>query len=216
MRAEQEFDRAIALRPGDANAHLWRGHLLVIQGRFDDGLAAMRKSLDFDPLSSWITANVGWHLYFARRYDEALRQLQSAVSSDPEFYATHAFLGMVLEQKGDHAGAIAALEKGARMVAGSDNLAQLAHAYGTASRKSDAERVIAQLKQRREQGFVPAGDIAYAHAGIGDREQAFHWLELALVDHSEVLIQTKADPGWDPLRSDPRFSEVLRQVNLAP
>lgn len=214
--AEREFDRAIALKPGDANARLWRGHLLGCVGRSDEGLAEIRKALDLDPLSSWISVNVGWHLYFARRYDQALEHLRSALQTDPTYYIFQVFIGLVREQQGDHSGAVAALEQAVKMESNNDNLAQLAHAYGTAGRRADAERTIAQLLERRKHGFVPAANIALAYAGLGDKKEAFRWLSLALEDHSEFLILLKVEPGLDPLRSDPRYEELLRRVNLAP
>ncbi len=213
--AEREFDRAIALRPGSSNAHLWRGHLLVLQGRFDDGLAGIRRALDLDPLYTWVSANLGWHLYFARRYDEALTHLHKAITADPDDYNLHVFLGLVLEQKGDHAGAIAEMEKAVAYYTNNDNLAELAHIYGTAGRRQDAERTIARLLERRRSGFVPAGDIAFAYAGLGDRDQVIHWLDLAIQDHSEWTIFLRVEPGFDLVRSDPRFVDVLRRVGLA-
>src|SRR5262249_30865666 len=79
--AEREFDRAIELKPNDSNAHFWRGKLLVMEGRFDEGLAGIRKAMDLDPLSSLVAANLAWHLYFARRYDEALTQIRSVIAA---------------------------------------------------------------------------------------------------------------------------------------
>jgi eukaryotic-like serine/threonine-protein kinase len=212
--AEREFDRAIALRPGDANAHLWRGHLLVCQGRFDEGLAAIGRALELDPLSSWISANLGWHLYYARRYDQALKHLQRAAQTDPEYYIFQVFLGLVRQQQGDHAAALAALERAVELDTNNDNLAQLAHAYGTAGRRQDAERTIVRLLERRERGFVPAANIAMAYSGLGDKDEAFRWLESAVEDHSEWLIFLKVDPALDPIRSDPRFAALLRRLSF--
>ncbi len=213
-RAEREFDGAIALSPSNSNAHLWRGKLLVMQGRFDDGIASIRQALDLDPLNSWVNASLGWHLYFARRYDEALAHLQKAIAIDPGYYVFQVFLGLVLEQKGDHAGAIAALEKAVAADTNNDDLAQLAHAYGTAGRRQDAERTIAKLLERRKNGFVPAGNLAYAYTGLGDRDEAFRLLDLGIQDHSEFLTYLTVEPGFDPIRSDPRFARVLRRIHL--
>jgi eukaryotic-like serine/threonine-protein kinase len=212
--AEREFDRAIALGPGNSNAHFWRGKLLVMQGRFDNGLEEIRRAFDLDPLNPWVSASLGWHLYFARRYDEALAHLQKAIAVDPGFYNYYVFLGLTLEQKGDHAGAIADLEKAVALAPNNDDLAQLAHAYGTAGRRREAERTIAKLLERRKNGFVPAANIALAYAGLGDRDEAFRWLEVALEDHSEFLTYLKVEPGCDPIRSDPRFAGVLRRIHL--
>jgi TolB-like protein/Tfp pilus assembly protein PilF len=212
--AEREFDRAVALGPGNSDAHLWRGKLLVMRGRFDDGIKAIRRALDLDPLDPWVSASLGWHLYFARRYDEALAHLQKALTADPDEYYTHVFLGLVREQKGDHAGAIDELEKAVALEVVNDDLAQLAHAYGTAGRRQDAEREIAKLLERRKNGFVPAGNIAYAYVGLGDHNEAFRWLDLGILDRSEFLDYLKVEPGFDPIRSDPRFARILRRIHL--
>ncbi len=211
--AEREFDLAIALSPGNSNAHFWRGKLLVMQGRFDDGIASIREALDLDPLNSWFSASLGWHLYFARRYDEALAHLQKAIAIYPDYYF-QVFLGLVLEQKGDHAGAVAALEKAVAVNTNNDDLAQLAHVYATAGRRQDAERTIAKLLERRKNSFVPAGNIAFAYVGLGDHDEASRWLDLAIQDHSEFLDYLKVEPGLDPIRSDPRFAQVLRRIHL--
>ncbi len=214
--AERDFDRAIALKPGDTNAHHWRGHLLVCLGRFADGLAEIRRALDLDPLSPWISASLGFHLYLARHDVEAAEHLAAAQRVDPEYYLFDVFLGLVLERQGDHAGAVAALERAVARAENNDNLAQLAHAYGSAGRRRDAERLIAQLLERRKRGFVPAANFSGAYAAIGNQDEALRWLALALEDHSESLIILKVDPAFDPLRSDPRFEAVLHRVKLAP
>jgi tetratricopeptide (TPR) repeat protein len=212
--AEREFQRAVALRPGEANAHLWLGRLQVLKGRSDDGLANTRRALNIDPLSLIISARLGWDLYYAGRDDEALKHLRNANAANPGSNFFDFVIGLVLEHQGDHAGAIAAFEKSVAADSNNDALAQLAHGFGTAGRRRDAERMIARLMENRKKSFAPAGALAYAYAGLGERDEAFHWLDLALEDHSEILTVLKVDPGFDPLRSDPRFAVVLRRIGL--
>src|SRR5262249_33974583 len=100
--AEREFDRSLSLKPGDSNAHFWRGHLLVMQGRSDEGIMAIRKALDLDPLSSFLGANLAWNLYLARRYDQALVQVRQVIAADPDYHYSHFILGLILDQMGDH------------------------------------------------------------------------------------------------------------------
>lgn len=212
--AQHRFETATRLRPGDANARFWSGHALALRGRSDEGIQRMRQAIEIDPLSSFYTSYVGWHLYFARRYDLARKHLQDALLVEPDYYPYHVFLGMVLEQQGEHPAAIASLERGVEMYSGNDNLAQLAHAYATGGRRSDALRIADQLIEKRKATFVPAGNIAYIYAGLADRERSFRWLQLALEDHSEILTVSGVDPGWDPIRSDARFEAMLRRVRL--
>ena len=164
--AEREFRQALSLEPNAAMAHLWLGQELVAQGRFDEGVAESRRALDLDPLSLWIDANLGWHLYYAGRYREAELQLRSAIRLDPDSYLAYGMLGEVLEQMGDAAGAVAALEKETKLDSNPDGLSQLGHAYATAGRRSDAERVLRELLQRQARSFVPACDIARVYAGL--------------------------------------------------
>jgi Flp pilus assembly protein TadD len=213
--AEREFRRGLELQPGDANAHLWLGHLLVLSGRFDQGIVEIRKALELDPVNLWVSANLGWHLYFARRYDEAATHLENALRLEPNFYVFHVFLGLVREQRGDHAGAVSSLEKAVSLDVNNDDLSQLAYVYGRAGRRRDAERVIGQLLARAKQGFVPGSNLAIAYSGLGARDDAFRWLDRAIEDHSEFLIMLKVDPMFDPLRSDPRYEGVLQRVGLS-
>lgn len=155
-------------------------------------------------------------MYFARHCDEAIQHPRTALSLEPDYSVLQVFLGMALEQRGDHVGAVAAIEKWVTKDRNNDDLCQLAHAYATAGRRQDAERMITEILEPRKTGFMPACNIALAYAGLGDHDEAFHWLDLALGDHSEMLTWLKVDPGYDPLRSDPRFEKILRRVNLAP
>lgn len=214
--AEHEFDRAIALKPNGADAHWWRGHQLVCMGRFDEGLVELRRALELDPLSSWYSASVGWHIYFARRYDEAEQYLRNAAALHPDAYVFNVFLGLVLEQKGDHTGAVASLEKAVAMDANNDDLGQLAHAYGSAGRHADAEKTIDRMMEMGRHGFMPAANIALAYAGLGERDSSFRWFDRAINDHSELLVFLKVDPSLDMLRSDPRYADLLRRMHLSP
>jgi tetratricopeptide (TPR) repeat protein len=210
-----EFDRAIALNPNDADAHLWRASALIDLGRFDEGLRENRRSLELDPLNPWINAKLGWNLYFARRYGESAAHLRDAIRLDPDYFIHHVFLGLTLEQQGDHRGAVTELETAVARDTNPDDLCQLAHAYGTAGRRNDALRMIRLVLDRRANTFIPAADIAYAYAGLGDREQFFTWLDRALEDRSEFLTMLNVDPAVDPMRNDPRFKAALRRIGFA-
>ena len=212
--AEKELDRAIELKPGDADARYWRGRLLVLTGRFDDGLAEVRRSVDLDPLSSMRNIFLGWNLTLARRGPESVALLSAACKAEPSYYLPQIFLALALELTGDHAGAVAAAEKSLQLYPNNDSFAQMAHVYGTAGRRSDALRMIHLLRERRLETFVPAGNIAYAFAGLGEADSTFHWLDLAVEDRSEMLTILKVEPGFDPVRKDPRFADVLRRVGL--
>jgi serine/threonine-protein kinase len=212
--AEREFRRAVELQPNDADAHLWLGHLLSCRGEFDDGLTEIRHALDLDPLSSWIRANLGWHLYYARRYAEAEQVLRAELKTEPDYYSAAVFLGQALAQQGQYDEAIDQLSRAVTSSPNNDNQAQLAQVLGLAGRKADAEQRIQSLIARSKTEFVPAGNIGAAYSGLGKRDEAFHWLGLGFEDHSEWMIFLKVDPGFDPLRSDPRYAAMLRRAGL--
>jgi Flp pilus assembly protein TadD len=125
------------------------------------------------------------------------------------------FLGLTRAQQGDHAGAVAELTKAVAANRNNDDEAQLGQVYGLAGQRADAERILAQLLERRKAEFVPAANIAAVYTALGRKDQAFQWLEKAFADHSEWLILLKVDPGFDPLRSDPRFAVLLKRAGLS-
>src|SRR5262249_1318553 len=156
--------RSVDLKPNDADAHLWLGHLLGCRGRFDEALVELRRALDLDPLSPWIRANLGWHLYFARRYDEAAKACGTGPKADPDAYFYHVFLGLTLAQQGRHAEAVTHLTQAVATNRNGDDECQLAQVYALAGRTADAERTLAGLLERRKTAFISAGDVAITYA----------------------------------------------------
>ena len=212
--AQQAFERAVALQPGLADAHWWLGHLLVCRGDGKRGLSELRRAMTLDPGNSWYAATYGWHLYQTRRFSESADSLRHLIARDPDAYFAHVFLGVTLEQTGDHAAAVSELEHAVRADVNNDDLAQLGHAYATAGRRADALRMIQLLQARADSTFVPAASFANVYVGLGDREAAMQWITRALNDHSEWLCFAGVDPVFDPLRADPRFAAVLVRLHL--
>ncbi len=213
--AEREFRRAIDLTPSDAMSHWWLGRMMICRSRFDEGLAEIRKARELDPLSPWIRATLGWSLYQSRRYAEAVSVLEPAAREDSSYYVYDVFLGLVREQQGDHGEAVRLLERAVRLDANNDDLAQLAHAYGTAGRRADARRVIGRLLERSRHDFVPAGNIGMAYCGLGDDPRALDWLERGYDDRSEFLVMLAVEPQFDPWRHHPRFKALERRLGLS-
>jgi tetratricopeptide (TPR) repeat protein len=212
--AERSFDQAIAARPNDANAHWWRGHLLICQRRFDEGLAESQKALELSPLSTWYMASYGWHLRLAGRADEAVRFLRDAIQLHPDEYILHVALGQALEQSRNFAEAVTELERAVEMGENNDTLAQLAHAYGTIGRRVDAERLITRLRERKQTQFVPASSFFQAYSGLHDVDRTLTWIEAALEDHSESLLFLNVDWYYAFVRKEPRFKTVVKRVGL--
>ena len=212
--AEAEYRRGLELNPSDASAYGGLADWLLSQGRVAEAVAWGQKARELDPSPSQ-GAELGWILFNARRYDEAVRECRSALAIEPDNAYLLWRLGFALSFKHQSEEAIAVLE---RAVAVSDrapgNLAVLAVVYSQAGRREDALRVLAELKNRQRTGYVPAGAFVLTYSGLGDREQTISWLEQAYKEHSLILLFLRVHPIFDFLRDDPRFKDLLRGVGL--
>ena len=214
--AEKQFKRAIELNPSYPTAHSWYGEFLMVQGRFDEALAEMNRASELDPLSPVLNLALGYRFYYAHQYPQAIEQIQKTLAMDAMFVPAHAFLGRAYEQRGMYREAIAELRKALELSEGDTNqLAALGHAYALSHDRAESNKILDQLKERSQQTYVPPVSIALIHAGLGDKNQAFDWLQRAYEDRSSGLLYLKVDPAFDILRSDPRFTDLLRRVGLA-
>jgi pentatricopeptide repeat protein len=215
-QAETEYKRAIELSPSDAGAHSGLAAWLLCQGRTDEALAQARRAQELDPLAI-DNLQVGWILFQARRYDEAIRELRTALTLTPDDPSALWYLGFALSGAEQFDEAIVALEKAASLTERSSGvLGVLVRAYARSGRRSDALRVLDELHKRRQKGYVPAAAFVNAYLGLGDKEEAFVWLGRAAEERSDILQFLKVHPFFDPLREDPRLTELLRRANLAP
>jgi len=213
--AERELKRALEIDPNYATAHQRYSIYLMAMGRTDESLTEMTRAHTLDPLSVSINFSLGWRLFFAHRYDDAIAQLRATLEMDPNFALAHRVLGQVYEQKGQLSDAILELQTAARLSSDSPLvLGALGHAYAHAGRRRDAEQVLQHMLAKNSERYVSPIHIAEVYAGLGDRESTFQWLDKALQDRSNGLVFLKVDPGFDILRSDPAFLEVLRKVGL--
>ena len=212
--AETEYRRALELNPNNARAHAWFAMWFVCQGSADEAVASIRRARALDPVE--VTGgNVAWILFQARRYDEAIRESKSALAIEPGNAGDLTGLGFALIADDKPADAIPLLEKAVSLSSGSPAATGiLIRAYAHAGRRSDALRVLAELKQRRKAGYIPAGAFVNAYLGLGDNEQAFYWLEQAYKEQSNILQFLKTHPYFDPIRGDPRFADLIRRVGL--
>jgi len=216
--AEREFRRAIELNPGYATAHQWYGELLSQLGRHEEALAEINQAQQLDPLSLIINASRGWLLLTAGRDDLAIEQLRRTLEIDPHFAHAHFFLGYAYLRKGALAEAIAEFQ---RAITLSPNVPQyksgLGHAYGRAGKSTEARKLLDELKEQSKRRYVSWCDFAAIYAGLGKKDRAFASLEKAYEQHDVVLV--RATSGWssfDPLRSDPRFQDLVRRLGLRP
>ena len=210
----REFRRAIELNPNYAMAHHWFGNgPLMRSGRFDDAITECKRAVELDPLSLINNTDLGNTYSSARRYDEAIEQLRKTLEIDPGFYDAHYSLGQALELKGDIVGAMAEYQKARALNDDPQVLALLSHTYASSGYKTEAVKILEQLKELSKQRYVSAYSLAIVYLGLGDKEEALRWLEKSYQDRAGIDITTiKVDPFLDPLRGDPRFEELVAKV----
>ena len=212
--AEAEYKRALKLNPNDPAAHVGLASWLMCQGRIEEALAWSRRARELDPLG--VSGNsIGWILFHARRYDEAIRELRSVLAVHPDDATARWNLGFALIAKGLPDEAIPELEKTASLMDRSPgSLELLATAHAHAGRRTEALRLLDELKRRRQTNYVPAGAFINPYLGLGDYDEAFAWFERAYQEQSNILQFLKVHPFFDPVRDDPRFKDLLRRVGL--
>ncbi len=215
LGAEREFQRAIELNPAYARAHNLYGYLLYRLGRFEEAIAELKRSVELDPLSLLNNRVLGQAFYNARQYDQAIEQFRKTLELDPNFSSAHRFLGRAYLQKSMYNDGTAEIEKELTIYPGHVGaLGDLGYAYALAGRKADALKVLDQLNDLSKQKYVPATYRAEVYVGLGAKDKAFEWLEKGYEER--FLPSIKVDPAYDPLRSDPRFQDLLRRMNLQP
>ncbi|HWX56365.1 MAG TPA: winged helix-turn-helix domain-containing protein [Verrucomicrobiae bacterium] len=212
--AEKEFRWAIRLDPNYATAHHWYAEYLAYQGRFDEAFAESERARQLDPLSLIIAADNGAILYYSRQYDRAIEKLRAVQEMEPNFPRAH-LLSSVYLQKGMYAEALADIERWRRFDNGPWIPGYLAYVYGHSGQRLRAQQELRKLEQLSRHRPLDPGPILMAHIGMGNKNEAFAWLEKAYLSHSTMLTSLKVDPFYDPLRSDPRFQELMRRVRLA-
>jgi serine/threonine protein kinase/tetratricopeptide (TPR) repeat protein len=213
--AEQEFKHALDLGPNDAAAHEAFGRFLASMGRLAEARAELNRAQELDPLSLVIQSNAGMIAYFATEYDDALQQLRKVLELDPKFPVPYWGIGMCYEQQKKYPEALAQFEKGIELSGrGANGLASLAHAYGVAGQHTEARRILIELQDRSKTRYVSSYQFAVIYLGLGQDRQAMAALEDAYHERSTLLGYLKMDPRFDPLRSDPRFQDLLSRIRL--
>ena len=213
--AEAEYKRAIELNPNLALAHRWYASYLRLMGRHEQAIIEIRRARELDPLSPGVSATVGYILFSARQYDQAIEELKKTLEADRDYSYTHLFLGFTYAAKGMFAEAIAAYQEAIRLGLDSPSTQiYLGAAYAMAGDRERAQAVLTRLQTGEE--YVSPGQWAILYTAQGEREKAFASLEQAYREHDLQLQYLGVEPAFDPLRSDPRFQDLLRRVGLIP
>src|SRR5437016_4528143 len=213
--SEKEFRRAIELDPNYPTAHQWFGNdLLVPLKRFDEALVELKRAEELDPLSPIIGTNLGDTLLNARRYDEAIAQYKRVLALDPNFQFARFELGYTFQSKGLYQDAIIEYLKGLEL--GYDPLYKgyLALSLAKSGNRGDANKLLNELRKEYTERYVPSYAIAIIYLGLGNKDETFVWLEKDIAEYSSQPTYYSILPELDDLRSDPRFKQMLKRLNL--
>jgi DNA-binding winged helix-turn-helix (wHTH) protein/Tfp pilus assembly protein PilF len=212
--SEREYRRAIDLSPNYATAHHWYAEHLMWLGRFDEALAESERARQLDPLSLIIAADHGAILYFSRQYDRAIEQFRKVLEKDPSF-SRAGFVIYPYVEKGMFSEALAQAEVSHHVYgAGPWYWSTLAYIYGREGQKERARRELEKLEQLIHRQQADPVSMMYAHLGLEDKNEALADMEKAYSEHFSIVTTLKVEPAFDPLRSDPRFQDLLRRVGL--
>jgi TolB-like protein/DNA-binding winged helix-turn-helix (wHTH) protein/Flp pilus assembly protein TadD len=212
--AEAEYEWALRLRPNDAETHLGLASWLLAEGRTEEAMEWSKRARELDP-AAVTGSRLGWILFSARHYDEAIRELHATLAVTPNDAIALWYLGFSLIGEGKPGDAIPPLERAVSLTHGSPGaIGVLARAYGHAGRRSQALRLIDELSRRRQKGYVPTAAFVQAYVGLGDYDEAFAWFERAYEEKSNILQWIKVEPFPDAMRNDPRFADLIHRVGL--
>ena len=213
--SEQEMERARELDP-NFSSYGYAYTLLLSANKPDEAVRWIKRSEELDPLSPLVSANVGQILYFARRYDEAIEQCRKTLELDPNYAMAHAYLSQAYIQKGMYRQAIDEIQKAINLSEQNPEvIAILGYANAAAGNRNEAERVLGELTESSKHRYVPSYSVAEIYGQLGLNDEAFAWLEKAYRERAPHFVDLKVDPVLDPLRSDPRFAELLRHTGLS-
>ena len=215
--AEQEFRRAVELNPNYANAHYFYAIALLLPlGRFDEAEAEMKRALALDPFSLIYNVNLGWIYIWARQYDQAQAQVQKALDLDPQFGPAHERLAQIYEAKGMYDAAISVgLRPVEPWLAAPERVAKLKKAVAASGGKGYWRLDLQFALEDEQRRYIHPAIIAGLYAQAAEKDKAFEWLDKAYREHDDYLVHLKVESRFDPLRSDPRFQELLRRIGLA-
>jgi TolB-like protein/DNA-binding winged helix-turn-helix (wHTH) protein/Tfp pilus assembly protein PilF len=216
--ADKEIRRAIELSPSYADAHRLHAEVLWQTGRLNEAIAESKGNLELDPISLGNNVDLGVEYFLARQYDQVIAQERKVLELDPNYIDAYYFRGIAYLKKSMYKEGKADLERGVAIAPASEvALTGLGYGYAVTGRRAEAHGVLDKLNELSKQKYVSPIWRVKIYAGLEEKDKAFEWLEKAYEDHSIVSVgYIKTNPMFDPLRSDPRFADLLRRTNLQP
>jgi tetratricopeptide (TPR) repeat protein len=213
--AEKEFHRALQLRPSSATAHQYYAYYLTAIGELDKAIDERKQAQELEPDSPLLNSALGEAYYQACEYDLTIAQNKKSLVLDPRYAIALINIGRAYEQKAMYTEALKAFQTVAAVVPNDPALiALIGHTYAVSGKPAEARAAIVQLQQMSTQRYVPSLYVALIYTGLNERAQAFAWLQKAYEERCEYLVYLPAEPQSDPLRKDPRFSRLLKQIGL--
>jgi serine/threonine-protein kinase len=211
-KADTEFRRALERDPENARAHHWHAWYYFATRQSDQGLAAMQRAHDRDPLAPIVNDHLALAYSLAGRHERALRQLHQTVALAPDFFLAHYRVGWVHLQMGQPAEAIAPLERAVELSEGKNALGMLGYAYGLGGQRDQAQAIAARLESDSAARYVSPLEQALVCAGISNLDGAYAALERALADRASDFVLFHSYPWSEPMRQDARFAGILRAI----
>ncbi len=212
--AEPELARARELNPSDPQVHHFYGHYLEFVGQLPEAASEIKRGVDLDPTNLIVNAEYGWTFYIRRRYDEAIAQYRKTLELDPNFVLGSVWIAQALEQKQMYAEALAELDRARKIDNWSWIVAEIGCVNAFLGKRDEARKIIAELTERATHEYIDETLIVYIFTALGDKDQAFAWMEKGFQSRAGNLPWMIMEPKFDPLRSDPRFGQFVRQIGL--
>jgi len=213
--AEQEFKRGLELNPNYAVGHFYFANYLLARGRFQDAIAEARQAQALDPVSLPVRSNTAMALFYGGQYDQAVGQCLRVLEIHPECARIYEDLGRVYWGKGMRREAITAFKKAVTYSGrGSLYVAELAHVHAVMGRRKDALALLKELTELARNQYVSPYAFALVYTGLGNKDQAFAWLDRAYEERASTLPFLKTNPTLASLHSDSRFHALLRRMGL--
>ncbi len=213
--AEKNFKQAIALAPDLASAHYWYSNLLAYTGRLSESIVESERAKQLEPFSPLYITNVGKSYYRARDFDKTIEYFQNVLSETPDSTSAMYMLALAYIQKHRYDEAVKLMEK-----LSTTNkwyaAALLGYSYAKVGKVDDARRILSEMEEHSKSEHLPAQERAIVYIGLGDNDNAFHWLNESVNERFGSIVGLTSDPFFDVLKSDPRFAELARKINLTP
>jgi TolB-like protein/Tfp pilus assembly protein PilF len=212
--AEKELKRAIELNPMYPNVHYWYSLYLVSRGRLKESIKEIKLVQQLQPLSVYLRSGMGAILFWARQYDGALEKTLEALEMNPDFGTVHFVLGWIYEQKKMYNEAISEFKKAINILGYPYMGPLLGHTYAISGNKMETEKIIAELNELSKQQYVSSYHRSAIYIALKDKDQAFELLEKAFENRDNWLVTIKIDPRFDSMRSDSRYIQLLKKLEL--